>query len=72
MGILLFRNKLSHYTPIVNYAMGDQILGPAPYQSPPKSYIAGPHQVLEATPTLSLSNHREKSRRKAEKNRIKL
>ena len=47
---------------------GDQILGPATYQSLPKSYIAGPRQVSEATPR---SNHREKSRRKAEKNKKK-
>ena len=44
-----------------------KILGPATYQSPPKSYIAGPRQVLEATPPLSWSNHREKSRKAEEK-----
>ena len=32
----------------------------------PKSYIAGPRQVSEATLMLSQSNYREKSRRKAE------
>ena len=46
---------------------GDQILGPTTYQSLPKSYIAGPRQVLEATPPLSRSNHRDESQRKAEK-----
>ena len=39
------------------------------YQSPPLSYIAGPHQVLEASP-LSQSNHREKSWRKAEQKKL--
>ena len=50
----------------MNYAKGNQILGPATYQSPPKSHTAGPSQVSEATPPLSWSNQREKSRRKAE------
>ena len=36
------------------------------YQCPPKSYTAGLCQVLEAPTPLSWSNHREKSRRKAE------
>ena len=57
----------SRYPIMMNYAKGDQILGPATYQSPPKSYIAGPPQVSEATPPLSWSNHIEKSRRKAGK-----
>ena len=50
---------------------GDQILGPAKYQSPPKSYIARPRQVSKATPPLSWSNHREKFRRKAERKKNK-
>ena len=48
-----------------------KILGPETYQSPPKSYIAGHRQVSEATPPLSRSNHKEKSRRKAEKKHCK-
>ena len=48
------------YPILVNYAKGNQILGPATYQSPPKSYIAGPRQVSEATPPLSRSNGNEK------------
>ena len=52
---------------MVNYAKGDQILDPVTYQSTPKSYLAGQHQVSEATPTLIRSNHRKKSWRKAEK-----
>ena len=44
-----------------------KILDPATYLSLPKSYIAGPRQVSEATPPLGQSNHREKSQRKAEK-----
>ena len=57
----------SCYPITVNYAKGDQILGPATYQSPPKSYIAGPRQVTVAILSLSWSNDREKFRRKAEK-----
>ena len=61
------------YTPIVVtpsrwiiYKRWSKIICPATYQSPPKSYIAGPRQVSEATSPLSRSNHREKSQRKAE------
>ena len=42
-------------------------MGPAKYQSPPKSYTTRLRQVSVVTPPLSRSNHREKSQRKAEK-----
>ena len=57
----------SCYPITVNYAKSDQILGPATYQSPPKSYLAGPRKVSEATPPLSRSNHREKGGRQKKK-----
>ena len=46
-------------------------LDTATYQCPPKSYTAGLHQVSEAPSLLSRSNHREKSRRKAEEKKNK-